>query len=337
MRINKKYLFLGLAFFIISVFIVRNFILRPKKVPAFFVVRRADVVEKVSVTGELDASEKVSLKFPSGGLVSWVRVKEGDGVKKGQALASLDTREGNLRLKSSLLTYKKTRADFDQIMDDNKNYLENPDSKSREKIKRTLDKAQIDLDLSVIQVEKDDLAMKLINLFSPISGVISKSLVNFAPIFVSPGEVAFEVVNPESLYFLGFVDQIDVTKIKAGLAGTVHLDSFPDEDFKGKISYISLTPIEGEESTIYKVKVSLSEIKNKDLKYKIGLSGEANFVINEAKDVLAVPVGFVKEDEKGKYVLVSPKKDKIYIETGLEAQDMIEVKRGISADDTIYE
>ena len=41
-------------------------------------VERKNLTEKLTVSGEVNAEEKASLKFQTSGLLSWVGVKEGD-------------------------------------------------------------------------------------------------------------------------------------------------------------------------------------------------------------------------------------------------------------------
>ena len=56
-------------------------------------VVKGDIVEAISASGEVDASQKADLTFQGSGKLAWVGVKEGDTVKKYQAIASLDKRE----------------------------------------------------------------------------------------------------------------------------------------------------------------------------------------------------------------------------------------------------
>src|SRR3989344_5470702 len=53
-------------------------------------VRRGDVVEMVSVTGELVPTEYANLSFQSTGVIDAVFVKEGEMVTVGKKIASLD-------------------------------------------------------------------------------------------------------------------------------------------------------------------------------------------------------------------------------------------------------
>src|SRR5690349_17352968 len=54
------------------------------------VVKRGDVSETVSVTGELVPEEYVDLSFPGAGTIDAVMVNIGDSVTQRQAIASLD-------------------------------------------------------------------------------------------------------------------------------------------------------------------------------------------------------------------------------------------------------
>ncbi len=61
-------------------------------------VKRQNLKESLTFSGEIDAEEKVTLRFQTSGRLSWVGVKEGDFVKKFQTIASLDQREVKKKL-----------------------------------------------------------------------------------------------------------------------------------------------------------------------------------------------------------------------------------------------
>ena len=56
-------------------------------------VKKETIKQTLTITGKLDAKEKVMLRFQNSGLLSWVGVKEGDAVTKYQAIAGLDQQE----------------------------------------------------------------------------------------------------------------------------------------------------------------------------------------------------------------------------------------------------
>ena len=80
-----------------------------------YTVKREDLVETLSLSGEIDAKEKADVKFQTSGLLSWVGVKEGDYVKKYQSLASLDKRELQNSMSQLLNLYMKERWDFEKV------------------------------------------------------------------------------------------------------------------------------------------------------------------------------------------------------------------------------
>ena len=83
-----------LTLFIIGIVIYKNNISsKAKNKVDSYKIKREDIREILTLSGEIDAEEKATLKFQTSGRLSWVGVKEGDYVKKYQSLASLDKRE----------------------------------------------------------------------------------------------------------------------------------------------------------------------------------------------------------------------------------------------------
>jgi len=89
---KKKYLFIGIA---VLAIILAFFLVRGRNKNNTFtteVIRKGNVNVVISASGEIKAEKDITLQFQTGGLLTWVGVKEGDKVKKGQAIASLDSR-----------------------------------------------------------------------------------------------------------------------------------------------------------------------------------------------------------------------------------------------------
>src|SRR3989344_6085727 len=56
-------------------------------------VKSGKLEEILTISGAIDAEEKITLRFQTSGRLAWVGVKEGDYVKKIQGIASLDQKE----------------------------------------------------------------------------------------------------------------------------------------------------------------------------------------------------------------------------------------------------
>ncbi|HPS40534.1 MAG TPA: biotin/lipoyl-binding protein, partial [Candidatus Woesebacteria bacterium] len=79
---------------------------------------REDIVASITISGRVDAKEKARLRFASGGKVVYLGAKEGDSVKKGQIIATIDRSTLQKQLDQNLNTYMQKRNDFENIQDD---------------------------------------------------------------------------------------------------------------------------------------------------------------------------------------------------------------------------
>lgn len=266
---------LGFIFYRFSGIWVGN--IKQKPIVATSTEANQDIEEALSLSGKIDAEEKVSLHFPAAGKMVWVGVKEGDFVQKFQGVASLDQRELQKKLSRFLDTYMDSRWSFDQAKDDNSEQETGGlTEKLRNKAKRLIDQAQFDLNKSVTDVEIQNLAIESAFLSTPIEGIVTKVTTPFAGVNVTATEAEFEIVNPQTIYFSILADQTEVVNLKEGMRGEIVLDSYPDKKISGTVSKISFTPKEDETGTVYEVQMSL-DIDNSGYQYRLGMTGDVTF------------------------------------------------------------
>jgi RND family efflux transporter MFP subunit len=156
----------------------------------------------VVVTGITRPSKERKLSFAAPGLVSDVTAKEGDTIKKGQVLASQDSRQDEFALKSMLLeansddkiVYSKADLALKQVQLDRKKFLFAHD---RAASQSEVDEAELAVKLAVAQIalaqvehdqkgfdsEKQKVKIEQEQIASPIDGVVEK-------INVGEGEMA---------------------------------------------------------------------------------------------------------------------------------------------------
>jgi len=299
-------------------------------------VIRCDLEKDLILTGKIDASSYATLQFQTSGRLAWVGVKEGDRIKKWQAIASLDKTELEKRFKKAMNDYLTNRWNFEDTQDQYRSTKEN--FLVTDEIKRILERKQFSLENSVYDVEIADLALRYGTLTSPIKGILTSANQVNPGVNVTPLTASFTIVDPSTIYFKSEVDQEDVISIHEGQSVVVIIDSFPDQKIETKISYISFTPLEGQTSTVYRVKLDLP-VNNKDLTYRIGMNGEAKIKLSEAKNILYLPLEAIGEKDGEKFVFLKDNKGKIIqktIETGLETDDFIEIKEGLNEKDIVY-
>lgn len=337
----KKYWWLILIGVFIGIFIYRSS--ENKKQQEIkdktYTVTRKDLVDSLSIAGQVDAKEKVTLKFQTSGLLTWVGVKEGDKVKKFQTIASLDKRELQNSMTTYLNTYNKARDDFEQAQDDNRDWeTRGMTSEAREAIKRTLSKEQMDLNNSVLALEAKSLALKFSSLYTPIEGLVTKVDSPLAGQNITPSTATFEVINPKTLYFSALADQTEVTKFMEGTKGSITLDSFPDKDLAGAVESIGFTPKSGETGTVYELKMTMGVDATEGGKVRMGMTGDVEFVFEKLENVIAIPVAYLKSDGPKNMVTVikDGKQEKREVIIGAKIDGMVEITSGLQENEVLY-
>jgi len=336
---QKRWLWILLAVLVIGFFFYnKSTTASAKNKVDSYTIKREYLKEILTLSGEIDASEKASLKFQTSGRLTWVGVKEGDFVKKYQTLASLDQRDIQNRLTKYLNTYTISRNTFEQTNDDNVDEENSLSSSIRVAAKRVLENNQYNLNNAVLDVEYQHLSLEYANLWTPIEGIVTHVSVPFAGVNITPAGANFEVVNPATLFFSVAAEQGDVINLKEGATGQIIFDAFPEEKFTGTLNYISFSPKDGETGTVYELRLGLDD-PAKNLGLKLAMTGDVDFLIKEKDNVLSVPTSFIKKDSKGDYVFIgdSTKKNKKYIEISEEIDGKYIITNGLQEKDVIYD
>lgn len=303
-----------------------------------YTVKRQDLTETLSLSGEIDAREKAEVKFQTSGLLSWVGVKEGDSVKKYQAIASLDKRELQNTLNQYMNSYLKERWDFEQGLDENQDWqTRGMTDVARDSIKRVLEKNQLDLNNAVLTYEAKNLALKFATILAPFEGVVTKVEVPVPGTNITPAGAVFSLVNPKTLFFSATADQTEVPAFTDGMVAKISLDSFPDKEFVATVAGIGFVPKTGESGTVYEVRINFDPGEIAD-KVKMGMTGDAHFVLREVAGALVVPEAYLKKQD-GKYLvrkMVKGQLTQVEVTTGEIIEGTVEIKEGLNEKDVIY-
>lgn len=299
--------------------------------------KRETVKEEITLTGSIDAAIKSNLQFKTSGQLAWVGVKVGDRVKKYHAIASLNKEELKKKLEADFNSYRSALATFDDVQDEYKYEKEN--LILTDEMKRILVRSQNTLGNSVINYELQDLAIKYATLYSPISGIVVAIDEPNSGVNITPASATFTIIDPTSIYFKAQIDQEDVNRIKIGEKTTIKLDSFPDEPIESEVTYVSFVPVTGQTSTVYEIRFKLDNLDNEELKYRLGMDGDAIILIREINDSLTIPIEALYEDENQPYVFVKlPNENNLVkknVTTGIETDTTIEILEGLSENDQI--
>lgn len=192
-------------------------------------VIRTDSLGSIQLLGILSSESEVKPSFKIGGVVQSVQFKEGDFVKKGQVLASLDQTEIDAQLQQAKLAYEKADRDLKRVS----NLLEDSVStlEQYQNSKSAFEFAQQNLQIAKFN-------RKYSAVFAPISGQIVKKLIHPGEL-VGPGQMVCMLLGTEQNQWLvkGGLAERDWAKVEAGDKVELRIESWPDQIIFANLGY----------------------------------------------------------------------------------------------------
>jgi len=313
-------------------------------------IKAAD--SKILSGGMIRSQNEVNLHFQAGGKLVYLPFKEGDRVRRGQTIASLDTYVLQKQLTAALNAYRVTRDNFDQLQDNKENnYLyaqqANPypynyfnlggiggndkTNAVNDMIKRLADQSQATLDNSVIQVELANYALSLSSLVAPFDGVITHLDVTSPSVVVSPLN-SFMIADPDAIIFRANVSENDINFIAEGVRAAVRLTGSKDKTIAGAVAKIypdKLSLPTGE--NVYQVDIDCPDLKNTAMLKQDGV------VLIQSKydhQIILVPSWLILS-RKYIWAMKNNQPKLVGITVGDVVGDYIEVTGGLSANDKL--
>ena len=297
-----------------------------------FTVEKNDITQTIELSGEVDAALREDLHFLAGGLVTYFPWSEGDEITKFSTIASLDSRILKKTLKKYLNLYSIQRNTFDQTADDNNNSI--PTGELGDELNRLLATSQNKLDNSVLDVELQDIALRLSRLYAPFTGILVSSPITTPNVNVSALD-NFTLVDPSTLYFLADLDESDLSVIQSGLPVQLELDAFPGHMITTTVDNISYSSKITSTGTTYEVTIFIPE--NELSKLRLGLNGTASIILSSKNNILTLPIEAITEEVDRTYVLVMDGNKVVEknIEIGISDNSQVEIVGGLALGDEV--
>ncbi|MFZ5573145.1 MAG: efflux RND transporter periplasmic adaptor subunit [Thermodesulfobacteriota bacterium] len=251
------------------------------------------VIVNATTTSTVKSETEVTLSAQRTGRVVKLPVREGDTVKAGDLIAQLDLSEESVQTRSNL---DQSRATFEESQ------------KNRARMEALFRKgmiAQQDLDAarraheiaeaqytaaSADAAVKQDYSI----IRTPFDGVVAKKYTEVGELLL-PGKQIVMIVNPELIYVLATIDEVDVGRLELNQPVTITVDAYPGERFQGRVGRISPIVSGGKlETRTADVWVYFNE---KQPKIKPGMSADVEILVMTLADVLSVPSQAIIERE----------------------------------------
>lgn len=292
---------------------------------------KQDITKSLEVSGFIDAKEKARLRFAAGGKVVYIGAKEGDTVKKWQTIATIDRAALQKQLQKDLNDYMQERYDWEDNRDSVK------DRALTTKEFRQVDRNQLDLTNTVLDVEIQDIAIKNTVISAPFEGILTTAPTNVAGTQILASDY-FELMNPTTLIFKAAVDEADIALVQKGQTGKINLDSFRDKEIEAQVSYIAYTSTETSSGTSFVIELPITESEIVD-KLRVGMNGDVNIILEKKSDVITIPfIAIIQKDNKNFVKVKKDNKNNVEereISIGIENDEIVEVTSGLSETDEI--
>jgi RND family efflux transporter MFP subunit len=289
--------------------------------------QRESIAETLDVSGVVDAKEKASLSFATGGKVTYVGAKEGDVVKKNQTIVRIDARALQNQLQQNLNSYFNERMTFEQNRENNLSVqYTNAVDRSQQQDQKTLENSVLDVEYQTIAIQSSFLS-------SPFAGILVDSPASTTGTILSTTD-DFNIVNPQSLIFKAEVDQADIAKVQKGQKVNIQLDAYPDQSIGTTINYIAYRSSASSTGTVYIVQMILpiGDLSAPLDRFRLGMNGDAKIILAEKENVLTIPLSATKDKDNKTFVTVKTGEkttEEREIQTGLENDDKVEVTSGL--------
>ncbi len=262
------------------------------------------VTEGIHLTGSIEANPDKVVSFVSlvSGVVTGANFSVGDRVQKGQVLAEMQSSELSA-LQSELTSLKARIAVAENRLKAVKAMFADGVSSQRDLLE-----AQSELDILQSELSRNSANLGLYSasvskgvfqIKAPASGIITqKSVTTGAQISPESGSL-FTISDLSQIWVLANVYATNVKNVFPGMEVSITTLSYPDEQFKGKIS--SVSSVMDEEAKVLKARI---ELPNTGMKLKPGMLVDIKAFKPVDQMALSLPTGSLVFDDNENYVVV---------------------------------
>lgn len=297
----------------------------------------------IELQGKIDA-ENISYISPRSGpaQVKAVLVQKGSYVKKGQLLLRLDdaiVRQNLVAAKQSLESIKTQLSYAKNIYQRQKNLWEQNIGTEVQLITAKNNVATLENQLKGTEenVKVVQEQVNTSNVYSDVSGIANEVNIKVGEIFqgvTALGTPQIKIVNTSALKVIGNIPENYLNSVNKG---TAVITQVPDinKTFKTTLSYVgaSIDPLSRGFTVEAKLPSDPALLPN-----QIAMMRIKDYA---AASTIAIPVGTLQNDDKGKFVMVAVTENgkmvarKRTINIGLLNDDILEVKTGLKAGDVL--
>lgn len=336
---------------------------RPQPISVALVeVGRGKVEASVANTraGSVEACLRTRLSPISGGRITYLGVKKGDAVKKGQVLLRLwnDDQQAQSNLaQTQVVSSQKRITEICTIADNAEREAarmvklrargfisESGEEKARYEAKSrraACETARADVTQAQARVKVTKAEQNRTVLVAPFDGIVA-DIVGELGEYTTPSPPgvatppAIDLIDTSCLYVNAPMDEVDAPKVHVGQSARVTLDALPGKTLAGRVKRVApyVVAVEKQARTV-DVEVSFDDADDVKL-LLVGYSADVEILLQSHDNVLRIPTSTLME---GSSVLLyqpdTKKLEKRNVKTGITNWEYTEVLDGLQQGDKI--
>jgi RND family efflux transporter MFP subunit len=238
---------------------------------------RSGQSDTVTAGGQFTTDDETILSFKTGGIISSILVKEGDAVRRGQLLATLDVTEISSLVNQAHLGLEKAERD-----------LKRAENLYRDSVAtlEQIENARTAKDLAVQQLRAAEFNLQHSEIRAVNDGYILRKFANSGQL-AGPGTPVFQTNGASSnkwLMRIGVSDR-EWAKISTGDSAAIITDAFPGKTIKATVSRRAEAADPYTGAFIIELTVSVPE----GVKLAAGMFGKATISASAKTDVWEIP------------------------------------------------
>ena len=322
-----------------------------------FTLQRMNIRKTTVVTGKIEPRNEVNVKPQISGIITEILKEAGETVQEGEVIAkvkvipdmgSLSAAQSRLRLaeinrKQAQTDYDREKALFDKglVAADEYDKIAQALRQAREEV----DAAQDNLEVVRDGVSKSNASASSTLIRSTITGLILDIPVKVGNSVIlantfNDGTTIATVANMNDLIFRGNIDETEVGRLSTGMTMKITIGALQDLKFDARLEYIAPKATDQNGANQFEIKAAVN-LPSNATNIRSGYSANAEIVLAEAKNVLAVQESAIEFDGDDTYVYVVKGEgdkqtyERRKVQTGISDGINIEIRSGVKPNERI--
>jgi HlyD family secretion protein len=287
-----------------------------------------DIVETVAATGKIQPEVEIKLSSEVSGEIIKLPIIEGQQVKKGDLLVSINPDLVQALVNQSQASLQNIKAQLTQAEANLNNLKLNFERNKSLYEKGVISKSDWERTFTDYEVAKANVKSAYYNvqsaesgvkqsrdnlartsIFAPRDGTISKLSVELGERVVGTAQMAgteiVRVANLNNMEVEVDVNETDIVKVNVGDSTIVEVDAYLKREFKGVVTEIANTAentLSVDQVTNFKVKVRILPESYKDLSadkpensspFRPGMTATVDIITNKKENIIGVPISSI--------------------------------------------